>query len=181
MTPEMTVSEMNQQGGGHESAVATDEIRDFEQRLLAHGIDGFRLARYLGRSPQDAADVVQEASILAWRYRATRRGEWKPWFLAIVRRVAHRRQKAWVLIPSFWQPDSGAGVDELGASDLAQAMAGLPRRQRAAVWLRYGQDLTCGDVGRILGIRESAAKMLVARGRAAIRAALTADSGVKVS
>ena len=153
---------------------AANDVRAFEEQLMNHALVGLRLARFLGHSPEDAADVVQEASILAWRYRKTRRGEWQPWFLAIVRRVAHRRLRRWTLVPSFWQADGGqADPGSLGDSDLAIAMANLPRRQRAAVWLRYGQDLTFRDVGRILGVRDGAAKMLVARGVARLRALLS--------
>ena len=147
-----------------------DEVRDFEDELAASALQAMRLARYLGSDPQDAADAVQEAALLAWRYRHTRRGEWKPWFLSIVRRVAHRRHVRWNLVPFFWQPAGGEAVEDLlGDSTVARAMARLPRRQRAAVWLRYGEDHAYGDIGRILGIRESAAKMLVARGRTQLR------------
>ena len=147
-----------------------DEVRDFEDQLAAGALQAMRLARYLGNDPQDAADVVQEAALLAWRYRHTRRGEWKPWFLSIVRRVAHRRHSRWTLIPYFWQPAGQEAATELpGESNVARAMSRLPRRQRAAVWLRYGEDLAYGDISRILGIREGAAKMLVARGRAQLR------------
>ena len=147
-----------------------DEVRDFEAQLAADALQAMRLARYLGSDPQDAADVVQEAALLAWRYRHTRRGEWKPWFLSIVRRVAHRRHARWTLIPYFWQPaGDDAADDSLGDSTIARALSRLPRRQRAAVWLRYGEDLAYSDISRILGIREGAAKMLVARGRTQLR------------
>jgi RNA polymerase sigma factor (sigma-70 family) len=58
---------------------------------------------------------------------------------------------------------------------LAAAMKGLLSRQRVAIWLRYGQDLTCVEVGKVLGVRESAAKQLVARARANLREGLTAE------
>lgn len=164
---------VNEAGDAQRVANAYDDVHAFEEQLASHAQDGLRLARYLGKQSQDAADVVQEASILAWRYRRTRRGEWKPWFLSIVRRVAHRRQESWTLIPWFWHPASeSSGPDFLGDSEVAVALAHLPRRQRAAVWLRYGQDLTYRDVGQVLGIREAAAKMLVARGRAAMKTEL---------
>jgi DNA-directed RNA polymerase specialized sigma24 family protein len=160
--------------------IVTDvaEDRTFEDNLERYGLDAFRLARFLGRTPEDAADVVQEAAILAWRYRKTLRGEWRPWFLAIVRRVAHRRQSGWTLVPWSWQPDPGGiETDWLGPSDVQVALARLPRRQRAAVWLRYGQDLAYREVGVVMGMRESAAKQLVARARAALRMELRQGLG----
>ena len=159
---------------GADAAPQLDEARAFEEQLTMHGRDGLRLARWFGHSPQDAADVVQEAAILAWRYRATRHGEWRPWFFAIVRRVASRQKTRWTLIPVSWRA-AETPIDEgfFGVSDVAIAMARLPARQRAAVWLRFGEDLAYRDVSRVLGVREAAAKMLVSRGRAALRRAMS--------
>jgi len=162
-------------GGATAAADSTDEMRAFEELLVGSAFDALRLARFLGRDPEDAADVVQEAAILAWRYRHTRRGAWKPWFLAIVRRVAHRSRQTWTLLPWAWRPEPASAPELFGQSEVAIALSSLPQRQRAAVWLRYGQDLTYKDVGRILGVREGAAKMLVARGRASLRAHLTSS------
>ena len=151
-------------------AEALDEVRAFEEQLTTHGRDALRLARFLGYSPQDAADVVQEASILAWRYRRSRRGPWRPWFLAIVRRVSYRQPVRWTLVPSFWRPGEEKAPEHLlGGTDIGRALTRLPAGQRAALWLRYGRDLTYRDVSRILGVREGAAKMLVSRARATLR------------
>ena len=165
--PELMVKE-NGANVGHVRVI--NEVRDFEDELAAVALQAMRLARYLGSDPQDAADVVQEAALQAWRYRDTRRGEFKPWFLSIVRRVAHRRHTRWTLIPFSWLPaGQDAAPESFGDSAVARAMARLPRRQRAAVWLRFGEDLAYADVSRILGVREGAAKMLVARGRTQLR------------
>jgi RNA polymerase sigma factor (sigma-70 family) len=53
--------------------------------------------------------------------------------------------------------------------ELVAAMRELPARQRAALWLRYCDDLSVGDVARIIGCSESAAKQLLLRGRDALR------------
>jgi RNA polymerase sigma-70 factor (ECF subfamily) len=152
----------------------TNDDQTFTDNLNRHGFDAFRLARFLGSTPEDAADVVQEASILAWRYRHTRRGEWRPWFLSIVRRVAHRRRRTLLVVPKFWEPaPADNSFDSFGDSEVAAVMNQLPRRQRVAILLRYVQDLTFKDVGIVLGLRESAARQLVARAYANLREKLT--------
>jgi RNA polymerase sigma-70 factor (sigma-E family) len=57
--------------------------------------------------------------------------------------------------------------------DLWKAMSILPRRQRAALVLRYYEDLSERDAAEALGCSLSALKSLVARGSDALRASLT--------
>jgi RNA polymerase sigma-70 factor (sigma-E family) len=57
--------------------------------------------------------------------------------------------------------------------DLWQALATLPARQRAALVLRYYEDLSERDAAEALGCSLAALKSLVARGSDALRASLT--------
>ena len=66
-----------------------------------------RVVRSLGLSPSDVADVLQEASIRAWRHRDQRRGEFKPWFIAIAYREARRPRRRWMTLPAFWTAAAG--------------------------------------------------------------------------
>lgn len=154
---------------------AADEAGAFEAELAAVAPAAFGLARRLGGRPDEAADTVQDACCQAWRYRRTRRGEFKPWFLAIVHRSA-RRRVAWITLPSAWQPSLAAGAASDPAAgfdpDLAEALAGLPRRQRLALWLRYGEDLSTADAAAVMGISDTALKQLAMRGREGLRARL---------
>ena len=59
---------------------------------------------------------------------------------------------------------------------LVAAMRKLPSRQRAALWLRYCDDLAISDVARIIGCSEPAAKQLLLRAREALRQRLQASS-----
>jgi len=52
-------------------------------------------------------------------------------------------------------------------------MRRLPSRQRAALWLRYIDDLAVADVAKVMGCSETAAKQLLLRGREGLRAHLT--------
>jgi len=57
--------------------------------------------------------------------------------------------------------------------DLWQALSTLPARQRAALVLRYYEDLSERDAAEALGCSLAAMKSLVARGSDALRASLT--------
>jgi RNA polymerase sigma factor (sigma-70 family) len=81
--------------------------------------------------------------------------------LTIARRVAadqHRRRDAQ---PDAPEPslDSRPVYAELG--DLAEA---LPRKERAAVVLRYGYDLSYAAIGAALGSSEQAARQAASSG-----------------
>jgi len=74
-----------------------------------------------------------------------------------VRRVAHPRERA----------DRLAEVDERDAA--VKALALLTRRQRAAVVLVDALGLTSEEAGEALGVKASTVRVLLARGRAALR------------
>jgi RNA polymerase sigma-70 factor (sigma-E family) len=62
--------------------------------------------------------------------------------------------------------------DVAGREDLWRALGGLPSRQRAALVLRYYEDLSEHDTAAVLGCSVAAVKSLVARGCGALRAAI---------
>jgi RNA polymerase sigma-70 factor, ECF subfamily len=62
----------------------------FESVVLPHLDAAYALARWLTRNDADAADVVQEAVLRAFRYFDTyREGDAKSWLLRIVRRTCY--------------------------------------------------------------------------------------------
>jgi RNA polymerase sigma factor (sigma-70 family) len=152
------------------------EVREFEAAFQQVSRSAFLLARHLGRETEEAMEIVQEAALRAWRFRATRTGGFRPWFMTIVYRLSLRRRLAWLPLPLSWDrpaPDSiGSAMDP----NLVAALRELPARQRAALWLRYCDDLMISDVARIMGCSEAAAKQLLFRGRDALRQRLTHPS-----
>ena len=146
------------------------EADDFAVELNGVATAALRLARAAGCTPEDAADAVQEAAVSAWRHRHQLRGDFAPWFLAIVRRRAHRHRKRWVTLPAFWESrdaswPAGAGLDPA----LATAMRRLPARQRTALWLHYGCDMSIATAASVLGTTEAATKQLLLRARTSLR------------
>ena len=85
----------------------------------------------------------------------------RAWVLTIARRVAvdhHRRREA-TPAPPEPETDSRPAYAELG--ELAD---GLPRKERAAVVLRYGYDLSYAAIGAALGSSEDAARQAASPG-----------------
>jgi RNA polymerase sigma factor (sigma-70 family) len=119
------------------------------------------LRRLLGA--QAAEDAYQETFLRALRaYDRLRHADnLRAWALTIARRVAadqHRRRDA---EPEAPEPslDTRPAYAELG--ELAGA---LPRKERAAVVLRYGYDLSYAAIGAALGSSEQAARQAASSG-----------------
>ena len=74
--------------------------------------------------------------------------------------------------------DRGAAVaDQVVERDLLgevwRAIAALPEQQRAAMTLKYQEDLKNAQIGRVLGKSEGAVKLLIFRGTRAVRGQLS--------
>jgi len=152
----------------------------FTADLLEAMEAAFRVVRALGLSPEETADVLQDASIRAWRHRGKRRGAFRPWFLTIAYREARRPRRRWLTVPAFWVAGDDAGAASASLERVAGALRELPRRQRAAISLRYDGDLTISGVARVMRISEPAAKQLLARARDTLRRML-ADASEETS
>jgi len=160
--------------GLHDRSV--DERREFEANFRLVSRSAFLLARQLGRTTDQARDIVQDAALRAWRYRSTREGEFRRWFLAIVYRQCRSRVPEWLPLPTGLERAAPDAIDRSMDPYLVAAMRKLPSRQRAALWLRYCDDLAISDVARIIGCSEPAAKQLLLRAREALRQRLQASS-----
>lgn len=68
--------------------------------------------------------------------------------------------------------------DSAEAVEVRRALAALPERQRAAVVLRYVNELTVAETADVLGCPEGTVKTLCHRGRAALSNALVLDPEV---
>ncbi len=113
--------------------------------------------------PDEADDCFQETFIKALRAypRLRDAGNLRGWVLTIARRTAidaargRRRRPQPAPDP---EPPAVDGTPDLGDPALWEAVRGLPPRQRAAVTLRYVNDLSYADVGRVIGSSEDAAR-----------------------
>jgi RNA polymerase sigma factor (sigma-70 family) len=113
--------------------------------------------------PDEVDDCFQETFIKALRAypRLTRSDNLRGWALTIARRTAidaarsRRRRPQPAADP---EPPPVDGTPDLGDPALWEAVRGLPPRQRAAVTLRYVNDLPYAEVARVIGCSEEAAR-----------------------
>jgi len=156
----------------------------FDDAVLPHLDAGRRLARWLVGNEHDAEDVVQEASLRAFRYFRTFSGRnGRGWFLRIVRNVCWgwRGSKAQAPTDLFDEEQhSGAGATEdpetllLRAADASLingAITDLSDRARALLVLRELEGLSYQELSDVLEIPLGTVMSGLSRARQAFRKA----------
>jgi len=157
----------------------------FDDVVLPHLDAAYRLARWLMRNEHDAEDVVQEASLRAFRYFKTfTGGNGRAWFLRIVRNTCYgwRRLGLPAAIDPFDEeqhssarPSSDPETLLLQADDvtlIARAMRNLPDRFREVLVLRELEGLSYRELADVMGIPLGTVMSSLSRARHAFRHAL---------
>ena len=122
-----------------------------------------QLRRLLGRDAAD--DAFQETFLRALRaYPTLEHGRHlRAWALTIARNVALdalRRER----VTSSEVPEIESVDEQLPYEELKRLTAQLPHKERAAVFLRYGYDLSYDDIGAALGSSSEAARQATSSG-----------------
>jgi RNA polymerase sigma factor (sigma-70 family) len=147
-------------------------IPPFELFYERHRSEVMRLLRRrLGR--ERAEDAFQETFLRALQaYRRLEHGEHlRAWVLTIARNVATdvlRRTR-----PSGELVEIGAEDSRPAYEQLASLTDGLSRKERAAVVLRYGYDLSYDQIAAALGSSEEAARQATSTGVRRLRRRIT--------
>ena len=158
----------------------------FEAVVLPHLDAAYALARWLTRNDTDAADVVQEASLRAFRYfDSYREGDAKSWFLKIVRRACYdwlERNRPAELVPLDAEADpdvSGNSPPAIDADTLLQTRSDLRRLDcliealapplREAIVLRELHELDYRQIAEVTGVPIGTVMSRLHRARAALR------------
>jgi RNA polymerase sigma-70 factor (sigma-E family) len=150
--------------------------RGFREFVAARRPALLRTAYLLTGNRADAEDLVQ--SVLAKTYLAWDRIEDRGALDGYVRRAMVNTHISWWRrrrleeYPTDEIPDQ-AVADQTGSSDLAdtlrRAVDRLPQRMRAAVVLRYFEDMTEAEVADALGVSLGTVKSTVSRAVAKLR------------
>lgn len=169
--------------GSRSSQVGVSEL-DFRDYVQTRRCALLRIAYLLTRNEADAEDLVQSA--LAKTYLAVGRIEDRNALDGYVRRAIVNTHISWwrrrrvVELPTDELPDE-AVADHAVMSDqratLRHAVDRLPARMRAAVMLRYYDDMTEAEVAVMLGISLGTVKSTVARAVAKLRIDAELQSG----
>jgi RNA polymerase sigma-70 factor (sigma-E family) len=161
----------------------TDADGAVEQLYAAHWRSLVRLSYLLVRDLGTAEEVVQDAFVaMHKRWEGIRDPERALHYLrrSVVNGSRSRlRHLKVVRAHAERQPPPGAvrGTDEAvletdRRAAVVDALAGLPRRQREVLALRYYVDLSEAEIADTLGISRGAVKSHASRGAAALREAL---------
>ncbi len=162
--------------GGHGESRASDDDAAFRDYVLARGTALLRMAIVLTGNKADAEDLVQAAlakTFLAWDKINDHAA-----LDAYVRRAMINTHISWWRrrrveeYPTDELPDQVV-ADHARESDMAEvvrrALDRLPRRMRAAVMLRYFDDMTEPEIAAALGISLGTVKSTVSRAVARLR------------
>jgi RNA polymerase sigma factor (sigma-70 family) len=137
---------------------------------------GYRLACGLLRNRDEADDIMQEATLSAWKHRRSLRvgSPIRPWFLAIVANQCRQtvRTRWWSVItrPHLVSPTRQEREYEPDQIEsLRRALLTLNDRDRLVLVLRYYMDLSFDDVAATLLISPQAARVRTHRALARLR------------
>jgi RNA polymerase sigma-70 factor (sigma-E family) len=158
-------------------STASVDDADFREYVTLRGRALLRTAYMLTGNLADAEDLVQSA--LTKTYQAWNRIEDRAALDGYVRRAIVNTHISWWRrrrveeFPTDEIPDQPV-ADPSGETDLQDALRRaidrLPQRMRAAVMLRFYQDLTEAEVADVLGVSQGTVKSTVSRAVAKLRA-----------
>jgi RNA polymerase sigma-70 factor (sigma-E family) len=161
--------------------VTETDPADVAQWVAARGPALQRFAYLVTGSPEDAADVVQEAisrALPRWSKLAARGTAEAYVRRSIVNAAisAWRKQRRLVPVAEPASPGLDDSSQGLADADHAWALcAELPPQQRAAVVLRFYEDLSFPEIARILDCPESTARSHVHRALGTLRRRLAGE------
>ncbi|GIH25599.1 DNA-directed RNA polymerase sigma-70 factor [Acrocarpospora phusangensis] len=138
---------------------------------------GDALLRYgyvLSGNPHDAADLTQEALIRlhrAWP-RVQRSRDPVSYTRTIMSRLHISTWRRLRREQLAWDPPDRGCLDDLPTGferGLWQALAGLPRKQRAVLVLRFYEDLSDAEIAEVLGISRGTVRSHASHGLSRLR------------
>ena len=158
----------------------------FDDVVLPHLDAARRLARWLVRNEDDADDVLQEASLRAFRYfRTFSGGDGRAWFLSIVRNTCHAwRGRPFATATDPFDEERHSGVrsesdpealllhgDEVALVE--RAMSHVPDRVRHLLVLREVEGLSYRELAATMQLPMGTVMSRLSRAREAFRGAMT--------
>jgi RNA polymerase sigma-70 factor (ECF subfamily) len=153
---------------------------EFERAILPHLDAAYSLARFLLRNDQDAEDVVQDASLRAFRFFDSFRGQnSRAWFLRIVRNTAFtalkraRGHEEDVLFdeelhtPENPDPGVASRLDQVHDRETVRAAIDqLPPEFREVITLRELEECSYKEIADIAAVPVGTVMSRLARARA---------------
>ena len=169
-----------------------NELTAFNEAVLPHLDAAYNLARWLTRNDHDAEDVVQEASLRAFKYWKGFSGrDCRAWLLAIVRNTYYSWIRKRSVQPELTEDGEIDDVDEgipspetallqnASREMLKAALEDLPAEFREAIVLREMEGLSYKEIADIATVPIGTVMSRLARARKRLQIVLTNSAGQK--
>jgi RNA polymerase sigma-70 factor (sigma-E family) len=162
----------------HVAAEFPDERTTLEEFYLRSAPAGIRLAYLLTGDRQLAEDVVQDAFVrFVRRFRYLRDpGAFDAYLRRTIVNLVKNHTRRAILERAHLRRIAGepariqTGSEIESFEAMRSALLGLPERQRAAIVLRYYEDLPEAEIADLLRCRPATVRSLISRGLRALRA-----------
>ena len=144
-------------------------------------------------SAEDAEEIAQDAFVRAWERIASYDPHWSfsTWLFTIARRLAATRDRlrrprgdaheALDGVPVHADPGGALSASEESAGLWSIADRVLDEDQRAALWLRYAEDLSVKEIAEVLGRSSVAVRVMLFRARARLARHLEPSRGERLT
>src|SRR5689334_6935546 len=164
-----------------------ERLELFEQTVLPHLDSAYNLARWLAGNDHDAQDVAQEASLRAFKYFGSFRGDNpRAWLLSIVRNSFHtwlRKNRSAEKTVELTEDtldieDSSAGAEAVNpqfadADAVRRAITELPVEFREIVILREMEGFSYKEIAELAEVPIGTVMSRLARARKLLQKSLT--------
>jgi len=146
----------------------------FEMIIRAHSRTLFAIAYGILQNREEAEDVVQDSLVKAWktRWRVRDPEKFPAWFATIARHRAHDifRNRRTVSLEEVIEPSLVTQTDDsILDQKLHSALAELPELHRAALTLRYFEEMDYRTIENTLGLTNGALRGILGRALASMR------------
>jgi RNA polymerase sigma-70 factor (ECF subfamily) len=147
----------------------------FEMIIRTHSRTLFAIAYGILQNREEAEDVVQDALVKAWktRWRVRDPDKFPAWLATIARHRAHdllRRRRTISLAPETMEISETEAIDSTALDQqLHSALATLPELHRAALTLRYFEEMDYRTIENTLGLTNGALRGILGRALASMR------------
>lgn len=165
-------------------AIGHGDRQAFARLMALHLSYALTLALRMTGNAADAEEVVQEAFLRVWtvapRWRADSGARFRTWLYRVVLNLCldRGRRAPFLPIEDVAEPEDPMplALERLSGNQarivVAQLLAALPERQRAALALCYLEDMSAPQAAQVMKLSVSALEALLVRGRRGLRKGL---------
>jgi len=147
----------------------------FEMIIRTHSRTLFAIAYGILQNREEAEDVVQDSLVKAWktRWRVRDPEKFPAWLATVARHRARdvfRKRRTVPLSEQVTEPIDSETADTTALDQrLHSALAALPELHRAALTLRYFEEMDYRSIEKLLGLTNGALRGILGRALGSLR------------